>query len=81
MNEHEISFHVNNNSRLQSVQPDLSLQLKNIKCRSSQQKCSIKKAALKNLAIFTGKHLRWSLFLIKLQALNTYFEKYLRTAA
>ena len=23
---------------------------------------------LKNLAIFTGKHLRWGLFLIKLQA-------------
>ena len=26
-----------------------------------------KKAALKNVVIFTGKHLRWSLFLIKLQ--------------
>ena len=26
--------------------------------------CSIKKAVLKNLAIFTGKHLCWSLFLI-----------------
>ena len=36
--------------------------------RSSHQKCSIAKAALKNLAIFTGKHLRCSLFLIKLQA-------------
>ena len=29
-----------------------------------------KKAALKNLAIFTGKQLCWSLFLIKLQAFN-----------
>ena len=29
---------------------------------------SIKKAALKNLAIFTEEHLCWSLFLIKLQA-------------
>ena len=26
--------------------------------------------ALKNFAIFRGKHLRWSLFLIKLQACN-----------
>ena len=77
MNEHEISFHVNNNSRLQNVQPDLSLQLKNIKCRSSQQKRSIKKAVLKNLAIFTGE----APALERLQVLNNYFEKYLRTAA
>ena len=28
-------------------------------------RCFMKKAFLKNLAIFTGKHLRWSLFLIK----------------
>ena len=32
---------------------------------------------LENFAIFTGKHLRWNVFLIK----STYFEKYLRTAA
>ena len=38
--------------------------------RSSHQRCS-KKAAPKNLAIFTTrKHLRWSLFLIKLQSLR-----------
>ena len=30
-----------------------------------------KKAVFKNFAIFTGKHLCWSLFLIKLQALRT----------
>ena len=30
--------------------------------------CSVKKASLKNLAKFTGKHLYWSLFLLKLQA-------------
>ena len=30
-------------------------------------RCSIKIAALKNFAIFTGKHLYWSLFLIELQ--------------
>ena len=31
------------------------------------QRRFIKKAVLKNIAIFTEKHLRWSLFLIKLQ--------------
>ena len=47
----------------------------------------MKKAVLKNFAIFTGKHLYCSLFLIKLQAFqawifkNTYFEENLRTAA
>ena len=30
--------------------------------RSSQQRCSIKRAVPKNFAIFTGKHLYWSLF-------------------
>ena len=30
--------------------------------------CSVEKAALKKLAVFAGKHLCWSLFLIKLQA-------------
>ena len=29
--------------------------------------CSIKNVALKNLAILTGKHLHWSLFLINLE--------------
>ena len=36
------------------------------KSRSSHRSCSIKKAVLNNFAIFTGKHLCWSLFLIKL---------------
>ena len=36
--------------------------------RSSHQSCSIKEAALKNFAIFAGKHLFWSLFSMKLQA-------------
>ena len=31
---------------------------------------SMKKAVLKNYAIFTGKHLCWCLVLIKLQAFN-----------
>ena len=38
-----------------------------LNCRSSHQRCYIEKAVLKNFAIFTGKHLRWSLLLIVLQ--------------
>ena len=38
--------------------------------RSIHQRCSIKKVVLKNVAIFIGKHLSWSLFLIKLQAIR-----------
>ena len=38
------------------------------KHRSSHLRCFIKINASKNFAIFTGKHLCWSLFLIKLQA-------------
>ena len=33
--------------------------------RSSHRRCSVKKGVLKNLRNFTGKHLCWSLFLIK----------------
>ena len=36
--------------------------------RSSRPEVFCKKGVLKNFAIFTGKHLCWSLFLIKLQA-------------
>ena len=64
--------------------------------KSSHRRRSIKKAVLKCFAIFTGKHLCWSLLVIKLQRLtpaqvfpceycenfkNTYFEEHLRTAA
>ena len=38
-----------------------------------------KKAILKTLAIFTGKHLCWGLFLIKLQAFPVNIAKFLRT--
>ena len=38
-----------------------------IRLRSSHLRCSTKKVVRKNFAIFTGKHLCWSLFLIKLQ--------------
>ena len=36
--------------------------------RISCHRYSVKKAVYKNFAIFTGKHLRWCLFLIKLLA-------------
>ena len=32
---------------------------------NSQRRCSLKKDVLKNFAMFTGKRLRWSLFLKK----------------
>ena len=35
--------------------------------RSSHRRCSMKKVFFKNFTAFTGKHLRWTLFLIKLQ--------------
>ena len=40
---------------------------------SNRQRCSIKKAVLKKLTIFTGKHLCWSLFLIKIFSTNKTF--------
>ena len=48
--------------------------------RSNRGSCSIRKAVLKNFAIFTGKHLCWSLSFKKLQAQRS-FEKDLRTTA
>ena len=33
--------------------------------KRSHLRCSIKRAVLKNFAIFTGKHLYWSFFLTK----------------
>ena len=53
--------------------------------RSSHQRCSIEKVVLKNFAIFTGKHLFWSLLLIDLQAsspaqvFSCEFAKFLRS--
>ena len=36
--------------------------------KSSHRRCSIKKAVAKIFSLFTGNHLNWSLFLIKLLA-------------
>ena len=38
------------------------------KCRSSHQRCSVKKGVLTNFAKFTGKHLCQSLFFNRVQA-------------
>ena len=38
-----------------------------LKFKSDHQRCSMKNGVLKNFINFTGKHLYWSLFLIKLQ--------------
>ena len=56
----------------------LCKQITNFRFRSSHQRCSVKKAVLNYFSIFTGKHLRWSLLLIKLQSFRpaTYFQKY-----
>ena len=59
--------------------------------RSSHKSCSIEKAVLKYFAIFTGKHLCWSLLLIDCGTdlqfsceycktfMNTYFDENLGT--
>ena len=39
--------------------------------RSRHGRCFMEKVVLKNFAIFTGKHLCWSLFLVTLQAWRT----------
>ena len=45
----------------------LSRHLQSHLCRSSRSQMFFKKDVLKNFANFTGKHLCWSLFLIKLK--------------
>ena len=51
---------------IRTFKMDVSSQLSLRSRRSSHWRCSVKKGVLKNLANFTGKHLCWSLFLIKL---------------
>ena len=43
--------------------------------RSSQRRCFLKKDVLRKLANFIGKQLRWSPFLIKLQASDLLHQK------
>ena len=49
-------------------------------CESSHRRCSVKKTVLKDLAMFTGRHLCCSLLLIKLQSCRPVLKKHLRTA-
>ena len=42
------------------------------RCRSSRSQMFFKIGVLKKFAMFTGKHLCWSLFLIKLQAFRCF---------
>ena len=58
-----------------------STRRKHLIIRSSLRRCSIKKLFVKSFTKFTGKHLRWSLFLITGQRLATLLnsEKFLRT--
>ena len=58
----------------------------NLTDKSSNRKCSIKEAVLKNFAIFTGKHVCCSFFFIEFQAYRTVIfpvniAKYLKTSA
>ena len=69
MNEHEIYAHANKNSGIQIVQ--LEFTTWKYKVKLSATECSIKKDVRKTFAIFTGKHLCWSLFLLKLKALRS----------
>ena len=52
----------------------------------SEERCSVEKGVLKDFVNFIGKHLFWSLYLIKLQAYHLFlrtsanFCQYLRTA-
>ena len=48
-------------------------------CRSSHQRCSLRKGVLRNLAEVTGKHLCQSLFFIKVAGLSCGFCEILRT--
>ena len=63
------------------------MQKQHIKTKAIQKQPAevfYKKAAPKNFTIFTGNHLCWRLFLIKLQAYSfkkIYFEELMRRAA
>ena len=72
MNEHEISIHVNN-SRIQIVQPEFTTWKYKVKLSAEAASGGVLfvKAVRKNFEIFIGKHLCWSLFLIKSKAFRS----------
>ena len=68
------------------LQPECTTWKHKVKCGSSQGKCSVKTAVLKNFTIFTRKHLCWDLFLTKLSCRpsglrKTFFKKHLQKGA
>ena len=72
-----------------SLTPSYNLDLKPLgpykseplkKLKSSRLQMFFKIGSIKNFAIFTGKHLCWGLFLIKLQVLPVDIAKFLRIA-
>ena len=58
MNEHEISIHANNNSRIQIVQSEFTTSKYKVKLSAESASGG---GLLKAVSIFTGKHLCWSL--------------------
>ena len=52
-------------------------QVSNINLKSSYRRCSIKKAVLKNVAIFIGKHLPWVAFwwIFRLSSRQLYYKE------
>ena len=73
MNEHEIFFNVGHNSQLQIVLSEFITGKYKGKLSAETDNGGVpeKKAVLKIFAIFTGKYLCWSLFLIKLNAFRS----------
>ena len=74
-NKFLIVFYVNLIRGIKSLKvcflANFSLLNKNL-YRSSRSQMFFEIGVLKNVAIFTGKHLCWSLFLMKLQAFKAY---------
>ena len=64
---------LNNQTNFSHTKFDINL----VKLRSSPSQMFLKIGVLKNFAIFTGKHLCWGLFLLKLQAqgLQLYYKE------
>ena len=62
--DNDIDFGVESDNKLECTTNPLSAHRN---ARRSHRRCSVKNGVLRNFAIFTGKHLCWRLFLIKLQ--------------
>ena len=82
----EIDFYVESFMHMQRKNSGCNETLQQVfRVRSSHQRCSIKKAVLRNFTKFTRKHLRQSLFFNKVAGLRhacvpVKFVKFLRTS-